>query len=181
MIIGVEGKLGSGKTLVASWLASVEHERGRTVWANYALHCAVRLRSWSEVVQLHEGVVVLDEVHVEVDSRMSWSNIELASFFLQTRKEDLDLLYVSQAFHQVEKRLRDITDLLIRCEKIVAPDGSRASRLTLMDLIDVRVIKRVTLLHSPALYALYDTKARVFPLDRPKSFGLTGRTLRRDE
>lgn len=174
MIVGITGGLGSGKTLVASYLATCESRRGRPVWSNYPVYCATLVRSWSEVVSLESGVVVLDEVHVDIDSRSFGNNVEVTSFLLQTRKLDLDLIYTSQSLHQVDKRLRDITDIVMMCERVLSPDGSRASRVVVIDLTSVTVRTRFVLAHSPELYALYDTKARVYPLLRPKKLGLSG-------
>lgn len=173
MILGLSGGLGSGKTLIASMLATSEAARGRPVWANYALVCATVLRSWDELVQLESGVVVLDEAHVEIDSRAFANNIQATSFLLQTRKLGLDLVYTTQGFDQVDKRLRTITDLLGMCERVQWPNGMRASRCTLIRLPEASVIGRPLIVHTPALYALYDTHARVFPLTRSKNLGLS--------
>lgn len=175
MIIGVTGGLGSGKTLLASYLAWSEYLRGRPVWANYALHCATQLKSWSELVALESGVVVLDEIHVEIDSRAFSTNVDATSFLLQTRKLDLDLIYTSQSFDQVDKRMRHITDLLGMCERLEFPNHVRASKVTLISMASLEVVRRMTLRHTPELYALYDTRARVFPLGKPRNLGLSQR------
>lgn len=175
MVLCAQGGLGSGKTLLVSYLAWLtRRETGCSVYANYPLHCASRLRSWSEVFDLSDGVAVLDELHVEIDSRSFSRNIEFTSFLLQTRKVGLDVLYTSQNINQVDMRLRNITDMLAICERIGLPGSAQASRIQLFDMSTMSRKSAFVLRHTPELYALYDTRARVFPLERSSgSYGLS--------
>lgn len=175
MVLCAQGGLGSGKTLLVSWLAWLSHrDTGIQVFANYPLHCARRLESWSDVFALEHGIAVLDELHVEIDSRQFGRNVEFTSFLLQTRKVGLDLLYTSQNINQVDMRLRNITDVLALCERIGLPGGSQASRVQMFDMSSSRRMTGFVLRHTPELYALYDTFARVYPLRRESgSYGLS--------
>jgi len=69
-------------------------------------------------VQLRKAVLILDEVHVYIDSRsgMSKKNVILSYFVLQTRKRDVRLLYTTQFIDQVDKRLRQPTEVFVQCQ-----------------------------------------------------------------
>jgi len=65
-------------------------------------------------------VILLDEVHILLDSRGSMKKEnKVVSFWLnQTRKMGVKLYYTTQHLHQIDKRLRSGTDFFIFCEGI---------------------------------------------------------------
>jgi hypothetical protein len=157
-----------------SWLAWHLHQRGRPVAANYHLHFdhdrlpvvpekerGEPIEDWvrrasAAFADLDEHVVLLDEAHILVDSRLTGTqrNIAWSYLFTQARKRELDVLFTTQSFHQVELRLRDLCTAVVSCRSIgdytvgtvLAPDAGawrRTGRL---------------LLHRPAAYHLFDTR-----------------------
>ena len=65
--------------------------------------------------QLYDIALFIDEIYVYIDSRNSVSkrNRVWSYFFNQTRKRGVDLFYSTQFLHQVDKRLRNNTELYI--------------------------------------------------------------------
>lgn len=72
---------------------------------------------------LGTAVLGLDEVTVGLDSRESKStaNIYLTKCMMQARKLGLDIYFVAQLFSRVDKSLRNMTGLIIVCEKGLVP------------------------------------------------------------
>ena len=63
-------------------------------------------------------VLVIDEAHVYLDSRTSVSrkNRIISMFLVQTRKKNVHLYYTTQSYDQIDKRLRNNTDVIVTCE-----------------------------------------------------------------
>jgi hypothetical protein len=115
MIIGITGKMGSGKTLLMSLFGFFFSEIV-PVYANYSTIFAHPLKSLKQLFSIEKGVVLIDEIHLQIDSR-SWygkKQIQFTHWLNQTRKKNLLLIYTSQHFKQVDVRLRRATDLLIQ-------------------------------------------------------------------
>lgn len=165
MITVFMGGLGSGKTLTMSVFAAAELAAGGRVCANYPLVGAERVSTWDELYAFDHGTFCWDEAHVDMDSREFAKNIESSSWILQTRKDGVNLSLTTQHFDQIDKRIRNIADMLVICSKIGNADH-RGSRLEVVDLFTMTVKKKAILWHSSALYATYDTKAKVRPLYR---------------
>jgi len=66
---------------------------------------------------LYDTTVVLDEAYLFADSRMSQSGFNklLSYFVLQTRKRDVDLYLTTQQFENIDRRLRQNTDIRVLC------------------------------------------------------------------
>lgn len=132
MIIGIEGAIGAGKTLVMTYLLKEDYKESqeeKPIYANYTLRTlpftkvdreflvnAMRLKMSLEGDSEQGAILALDEIHTLMDSRRSQSQMELlmSYFILQTGKEGINLYYTTQNFRQVEKRLRERTDIAIR-------------------------------------------------------------------
>lgn len=72
-----------------------------------------------------EGTLIcIDEIHIFVDSRNSGSirNKLMSYLFTQTSKRNVKLLYTTQFFHQIDKRLRSNTEIFIKCKKQIIKD-----------------------------------------------------------
>lgn len=163
-IVFIDGGLGSGKSLTAVWLAYQEAQQGRQIYTNFPCTFATRVTSWAEVVRIRSGVFVWDESHLDIDGRRFMKNVAVTPWLTQTRKLGVDLLVISQDFGQVDTRLRQLTDILIRCEKVL-DGGVRGTRYTAISVFRSKITARSVLWHSPELYALYDSYALVLPLD----------------
>ena len=120
-IMGIVGNMGCGKTLFASAIAE-RLKNYYTIMANYDLKCRdfditpENVASLMFETRTIEGkkLVIIDEFHIFSDSRLSSSNhnILMSYFITQTRKQNIQLLYTTQQFGQVDIRVRDNTDVL---------------------------------------------------------------------
>lgn len=131
MIVGIEGGLSQGKTLVMTDLLKREHvQLGKPLYVNYTLrrlpHQPVDMQwlldaqmSHFQFDQGHGAAIGLDEMHILMDSRTSVTkrNRLVSYFLLQTAKEGINLYYTTQDFGQVDKRLRQRTDLAVTVTK----------------------------------------------------------------
>lgn len=128
MIIGIEGGIGQGKTLVMTAFLKREWTQfKKPLYANYKLKRLPFTRvdvsffeeTMRENVQFDRAAIGLDEMHIWLDSRTSVSkrNLLLSYFLLQTGKQGINLYYTTQDFGQVDLRLRRRTDFAIRVER----------------------------------------------------------------
>lgn len=126
MIIAYTGKLGSGKTLSMTKQLYEDHKNDKSeIFTNYGLKFPHKLLDASfmkdfKSLNLTHCSVGVDEFHVFMDSRSSArkSNRLISYFILQTRKRDTHLYYTTQFFNQVDKRLRNITDIIVECKSL---------------------------------------------------------------
>lgn len=132
MIIGITGKIGSGKTLLASYLANEGHKDGQTIISNYRLkipHQLITLPDIEDYANKHSSLkkcmLILDEAQTILDCRQSIKNRIMSYFILQTRKRDVDIVFTSQQFWNVEKRLRENTDYVLVCSAIRSKENNK--------------------------------------------------------
>lgn len=135
---GFVGRFGAGKTLLMTWKAYKDHGQVHEVWSNYGLNAEKfskaehhRIRSGQDLFDLmrvaldnEDGrpggtkrLVVLDELHSLFDAR-AWAQVplELLTPLSQLRKAGLTIYYTSQHESQIEKRIRNYTNLLWLCK-----------------------------------------------------------------
>lgn len=116
LTIGISGNLGSGKTLGMSILGHYGYLEGNNVSANYIIkgYPNTLLTQGMQLKDVHtdRNLYLMDELWIDIDSRRSGGNVSLSQKFLQMRKRDISLIYTSQSLDQVEKRVRQITNLL---------------------------------------------------------------------
>ncbi|MEM3871861.1 MAG: AAA family ATPase [Nitrososphaeria archaeon] len=121
MIIGICGKMGSGKTLFATALAYASYKSGEKIYSNYNLnfpHEIINLDTMLKM-ELQNATVVIDEIYIFMESRRSSSDINLilSYFIFQTRKRGVNLIYTAQKYSSVDIRLRELTDYVALAEK----------------------------------------------------------------
>ena len=124
LVIGLKGLKGSGKTLVMTLLLYAEYKNGRKIYTNYEVNFPHKILDVEKLVkldiQLQNAVIGIDELHMICDSRRSGKkqNILLSYFVLQSRHRSIDLYYTTQFNGQVDKRIRENTDINIICENL---------------------------------------------------------------
>jgi hypothetical protein len=162
MIIGIEGGIGQGKTLAMTYFALQEYrELQKRLVCNYHLKdIPFRYVSFQEFLtealseqDYRDTAICLDEAHVWVDSRTSQkkTNLLFTYLMLQTGKADVNLYYTTQDFGQVDKRLRQRTDIAIQ----VTRRGDR-HKLKIEDYTcDIR---KTVLLNGADIWPFYDTR-----------------------
>lgn len=127
MIAGFIGKMGSGKTLSMVRETLKYYAEGNKIYSNFHLNIPYEKLDFDTLFKMAEAqtplndvVILLDEVHILLDSRSSMKKEnKVVSFWLnQTRKMGVKLYYTTQHLHQIDKRLRSGTDFFIFCEGI---------------------------------------------------------------
>lgn len=109
-LYGVVGRMGAGKTYFMTARALAARRDGRAVYANYGVTGCDRVRSWSEVLAVPAGsVVLLDEVHLWWPSETWQVDPALAAWVSQLRKAGITCYWSSQHEAFVSKRLRRLT------------------------------------------------------------------------
>lgn len=161
-LVGIMGKMGAGKTLTASILASyIASKTGAELHANYILRGAEPIESLNDVVSKNKSILVFDEIWLSADARAWKDNVRLTQWVNQTRKKQMIVFYTTQHIRQVEMRIRNGTDVLVVCEK--TPEGHW---LTFIDYQYRTIGRRYLIPHSVAkkFYSLYDTYEVLKPL-----------------
>ena len=136
-IIGIEGGIGTGKTLTGVWYIIGDLRAGKRIFTNVKLkgltreeQSRVKYLIKDEIKQMFELVktgkmsmknstIFLQEIHNYLDSRgsMTANNRLLSYWILQSRhagQGSCDIIFDTQELGQVDKRLRNNTDYLIR-------------------------------------------------------------------
>jgi hypothetical protein len=118
----ITGYIGSGKTLLMTFLLNAYQKAGKKIISNYYLDFPHQSISFEQIqkMQLSNCVLGLDELTVWLDSRLSMTkqNRIISYFVLQTRKRDVDLLATTQDFGMLDLRLRRQTNYIIESEKV---------------------------------------------------------------
>ena len=160
MLIGIMGKMGAGKTLSASILASyLSRATGAPLYANYALRGATRMKTMQDIFGLNSAILVFDEMWLTMDSRQWKDNVFLTRWINQTRKKKMIVFYTTQHIRQIEMRARNATDILIYCEN--TGDGHW---LQFIDWQYRELGRKYLLQHPKRFYPLYDTFEVLEPL-----------------
>lgn len=106
----VVGGMGAGKTYLLSWVGCRAIRRGRPVFANYHLRGASFLSSWSEVVSVPDGaVVLLAEVQLWWPSHVRRGLPEVEGWVSQLRHHGITCLWDAQHVSFVSSRFRKLT------------------------------------------------------------------------
>jgi hypothetical protein len=174
MIVGFIGKMGSGKTLSMTKELHKYYLLGNTILSNYGLafdHHAVNfdtLYDWAEEQKpMGDIVLALDEIHIMLDSRSSISNMsKVMTFWLnQTRKMNVKLFYTTQYLHQVDKRLRNGTDLFVFCNGMHVTRHGQTRFVCFNEITDGDFVKKEIFL-GDRYFQLYDTNEVIAFVDR---------------
>jgi len=125
LIIGFYGRRGKGKTLSATRLIEAYEKQGYKVFTNTPftfphemITKQMLIDYYNTEVEWKKAVFFLDEAHMFLDSRRSGSGVSLiiTYFILQTRKRGVKLVYTTQDKDQVDKRLRQQTEIDVYCD-----------------------------------------------------------------
>lgn len=184
MIILFIGQVGSGKTLSMTWEGWQYYTQGYQVYSNYSLTfpefpgCKKPILLTKKLFdtmikekhQLQNAVILLDEIHIWIDSRGSMEKKRkgITYFILQTRKRNVRLLATTQHPHQVDKRLRDSVDILSFCSNMSNKSSLVKDPNTKVMIMQQSVFQwregmkpKVRVLHANPIYKLFDTKEMI--------------------
>lgn len=114
----VLGRKGSGKTLL---LAMVGLDSNRPVYSNFKLNIKnYHPLTISTLLSMPENATILiDEAYTWLESRVSSAvlNRYMSYVIFQLRKTYSDMYLSAQKFHSLDRRARDETNVLIKCER----------------------------------------------------------------
>ena len=166
MIVGIQGGLGTGKTLLMARYLVKDSFNGRDVRVNFNLHnCTFKLLDIEELlnnkVDLKNVSVGIDEFTVFADCRTSMSNTMITYFILQTRKRNVCLYYTTQDFGMLDKRIIRHTHMFITAEKC-KDDNYRI--YTVIDARDREAKPSVFGLDITKWFDYFDTDQIIMPL-----------------
>lgn len=165
MIAGFIGKMGSGKTLSMVRETLKYYAQGYEIYSNFHLEIPYKKLDFNELFKMAEAqtplnnvVILLDEVHILLDSRGSMKREnKVVSFWLnQTRKMGVKLYYTTQHLHQIDKRLRSGTDFFIFCEGIKYLKGGKEYFICVNNVTDGDNTKQETFVGNK-FFKYYDT------------------------
>ena len=118
-IIGVFGFLGKGKSLTAIALSVLLSEMyDRKILTNTPIKYknVKQLVYYDQLDDLHDTILLIDEMHIVADSRKHTTkeNFFTSNIITDVRKFNNVFIYTTIRGHLIEKRIRDITELLIQ-------------------------------------------------------------------
>lgn len=177
MIIGFLGNVRQGKTLSAVKELKKFYDLGYKVYSNTWLsfpHTPLTLDYILDIVEKDldvpdNSIFFIDEIYIWCDARISASkrNRIVSYFILQTGKlgnntdYGLILLYTTQYATQIDKRLRNTTDIAVFCEKF-SHHGIKYF-IQRMHIFKGKksFIKTTLFTGTTELYSLYDTRRKI--------------------
>lgn len=125
---------GNGKTMAMTYFGYQSYKAGQTIYSNYYTTFS-QIKTLNELMtifkdkNLSNTVVLLDEIQVYLPNQGVKKGILkdlIARFISQTRKRNIDVLYTTQRFKNLNNQLRIHTDEIILPVKTHA-DGKQCS------------------------------------------------------
>jgi tRNA A37 threonylcarbamoyladenosine biosynthesis protein TsaE len=181
MLIGIEGDLGSGKTLYAVKNIISDYLNNKKIVSNTPLYnIEYELFDIKEFLnneyreKLFNSTILLDEITVYMDCRISSSkqNLLMGYLVLQSRKRNIDIYYTTQDFDLIDyKRLFKYTQFLVVAKKLFYIDENNIKKelenYRHYDIINVKKRKdNVTSFNMciDPFYKYYDTDYIIEPI-----------------
>ena len=157
MIIGFMGDLGSGKTLgmtILGYSIYFLSDKKLKIFSNYKVKGAYKIYKISQLFKIKNGIILLDELHILIDSRLWRYNKYLVDYFLQIRKYNNFLLFTTQHFKQIDVRIRNVCQYLFYCQRF-----KNYFKYTLIDTLYKDIKKTIILPKNEAekFYKYYNT------------------------
>lgn len=167
LVVGIKGLKAGGKTLVLTWLLYREYLLGKKIYTNYDVFFPHEIIDVQKMVtlniELQNAVIGIDELHMICDSRRSGKkqNILMTYFILQSRHRSVNFYYTTQFDGQVDKRIRENTDVNMVCENLyIDSDDDGFNDLFRIIIQDKRFrpIKfKQKILYGKPIFKLYST------------------------
>lgn len=174
-----QGNLGEGKTFGMSLFAHYYATRARKagikvdLYANYDLQGAKPLRDYRDfykVAKSESSIILLDEAHVNLDSRLfsRGMNIYMTQFMFYLRKLNASLFMTTPNIRNLDSRMRQLTNILVDCHRL-----SGGFMYDIYDLQGERLLRRKFLPKYIAnqIFSLgiYDTHSIVRAIEFPST------------
>lgn len=172
-IIMFDGQMGNGKTLGMSILAKYYQEQtGCTLYSNYGLVGSKPFESFNDFLDVAvqpSSIVLLDEVHNDIDSRDFNTNavkyFSHIAFYL--RKLRCTVMMTSPLFQNVESRIRGVTN--VYCPVTKDKDYYYYTMYDWQSLKHLKTKKMKKENAHKVAKEIFDTYAMVTPLEYPST------------
>lgn len=171
----VNGALGHGKTLY-----SVAFAMGLSNMCNMPLYSNIWIDhpnyrpivSIEHFARITHAVVLMDEAHRNLDSRLWSKNKEITDAVIYNRKRMKHCLYITPSYGNLDLRLRQIVPLLVVCTRERARSAITASWYDVQRASATGALPRVLVrrIEDPTpFYGLYNTQeeAAILPITTP--------------
>lgn len=181
-VIGVVGRMGSGKSYFAVRMAHNRMRAGAQVVTNFSMTLPAELagkwrqfNGWEQFAELEDCVVIIDEAHLYAPSSQHLHFPMIARFKLaQARKFGLDVYWISQHEDRVNRTLRDLTNMIYVCRsffdgKYFSANGYEPEKLRRKD----EHIDRRGYRFDASIANLYDT-LEILDVDEHVAQGMAG-------
>jgi hypothetical protein len=166
MLCIVVGDLGSGKTLLLTYIAS--HTPDCPILANYTLKIPNYQKLEPETLldaNLGKGkkLILMTEAYTWLESRTSGkgTNLYLSYVLFQSRKRGLDFYLDAQLGSTIDVRFREMANIVILCEKV--KEGFRYDIIKRSYTNPVRMAQLLTFAKAEKYYPMYDTTELTLP------------------
>jgi len=174
-LMAIVGDLGSGKTLSLTFLAwhyYLKWQKSRPIYANYHLNLFYQSKDGKvkkipyqyisdpdDLDKVRNGFFAGDELWIWLDSRASASkrNRFTSMILLKSRKRDMDIVYTTQTFGQVDRRVRNVTDFI--AFPVLSKDQTWC-QLFIFTNHTYRFMKKMKF-YAPAFFPMYDTTEEI--------------------
>jgi len=176
MIIGIEGGLGSGKTLMMTRYLIKDFLAGHTIYSNFHLNeIKYKLIDVMKILEdstkgaaLQDVSIGIDEITIFADCRSSMRKMNkvFSYFILQTRKRNVTLYYTTQDVSMVDIRLRRHTDIYVCADKVKDKNDKYIDDIRKYTIFDNR--DKITRIYTQYLdiskyYKFYNTNEVILP------------------
>jgi len=181
-VINIEGDVGSGKTLIATYIALEDETlKDRPIYSNYKLNLSNYIELFPETLNELEdksALVLIDEAYIWLEARTSGKEINryLTYILFQLRKRKLDIILTNQLLETIDTRFRQMRNYQIECERIGPRDDPTAFRY-LIGEVNTKKRKKPRTFTMPVsfartIYPLFDTYERI-PIDKDMVANIT--------
>lgn len=116
--ISLLGNNGSGKSFLLTYFAT---KFKRQIYSNYVLkldnYIPLEIEDLLNMDKFNEGNILIDEAYNWFEARRSGSALNLlaTTFTFQKRKRLLDIYLTEQLFSSIDKRVRELSNIIIEC------------------------------------------------------------------
>lgn len=170
-VIVFEGRLGAGKTLGATLFAKYYQQRSNcALYTNYGVQGSKHFSSLDDFFQIAQedsSILIIDEAHIDLDSRSFSSNhvkfFSQVSYYL--RKLRCTMIITSPMFEDLDSRIRGVTNMLVQIDSLRdrfvyhCYDPSSGHHFQ-----SLQIMKTDAFMLAPHLF---DTYSMVTPIDVP--------------
>jgi hypothetical protein len=168
----VNGLLGHGKTLYSvAFGLGLAVRSGMPLYSNIKIeHEAYRpIRSIEHFASITHAVVLMDEAHRNLDSRLWTQNKDITDAVIYNRKRMKHCIYITPSWGNLDLRLRQIVPIMVVCSRPRGQSSITASWYDVQKADAKGNLPRVLVktIDDPSIfYGLYDTQeeAPILPI-----------------